>query len=129
MRASLGGGEGGAPERDARVGSHQHGADRDPHGDDPPPPVRGGGTVASWGGDRPTPERRDGVGEDTHASPRRLDRVHDGSHLDLLADLRPDLDPTHSFVMRSNHGGETLTLAERAFGVKRKCERVFATNA
>jgi hypothetical protein len=29
--------------------------------------------------------RRGGAGEDTHATPRRLDRVHDGSHIELLA--------------------------------------------
>ncbi len=31
--------------------------------------------------------------------------------------------------LRSNHGGETVTLAEHLFGVKEKYERVFATNA
>ena len=31
--------------------------------------------------------------------------------------------------LRSNHGGETATLAEHLFGVKGKYERVFATNA
>jgi hypothetical protein len=41
-----------------------------------------------------------------------------------------DVPRTMSLERRgSNHGGTTLTLAEHMFGVKRKDERVFATNA
>jgi hypothetical protein len=57
----------------------------------------------------------------------QLDRSEAGSELPRPA--RSGGPPGGVGSMGSNHGGETVIVGERAFGVKRKCERVFATNA
>ena len=109
----------------------QHETQADQRGEDAPPLVDGAVMAARRPGAELTirldqPQPPDGIAG-VHESGLGLEaglEVQDCGHGSGLLEVRSGVRTS-----RSNQRGETTTVAERLFDVKRKCERVFAPNA
>jgi hypothetical protein len=129
VRETLGGGDGPA-ERRPRTYDRQYEAQADQRGEDAPASIDGtlmaarrSGAVLTIGLDQAQRRaRRDGVIVIFGVEVAGLE-LEDRGHESLLLIREAWL------TSRSKQGGETATVDERLFDVKRKSERVFAPNA